>query len=184
MVFAATDIRVIVGTPMNYGRDNPSSQAQSLIATLPSGWRTRTLIPLWMIVSSSLHCPSLTHFHFTFPANIAALAKKGILLTNYFALTHTSEPNYVAVVGGEYFGMNDDDLFNVPANISTIVDLLESKSITWAEYMQDMPSTCFEGMQFLNAKGANDYVRKHKSVSFKIIMKYATTSFNEMSIAH
>ena len=85
-------------------------------------------------------------------------------MTNYFALTHTSEPNYVAVVGGEYFGMNDDDLFNVPANVSTIVDLLQSKSITWAEYMQDMPSTCFEGMQFLNAKGANDYVRKHKSV--------------------
>ena len=106
----------------------------------------------------------LTHFHFTFPANIAALAKEGILLTNYFALTHTSEPNYVAVVGGEYFGMNNDDLFNVPANVSTIVDLLESKGITWAEYMQDMPSTCFEGMQFLNAKGANDYVRKHKSV--------------------
>ena len=107
----------------------------------------------------------LTHFHSTFPANIAALAKKGILLTNYFGLTHTSEPNYVAVVGGEYFGMNNDNLFNVPANVSTIVDLLESKGITWAEYMQDIvPSTCFERMQFLNAKGANDYVRKHKSV--------------------
>ena len=113
------------------------------------------------IVTSPL---SPTHFHPTFPANIAALAKKGILLTNYFSLTHTSEPNYVAVVGGEYFGMNNDNLFNVPANVSTVVDLLESKSITWAEYMQDMPSTCFEGMQFLNAKGANDYVRKHKSV--------------------
>ena len=93
------------------------------------------------------------------------MTKKGILLTNYFALTHISEPNYVAVVGGEYFGMNNDNLFNVPANVSTIVDLLESKGITWAEYMQDIvPSTCFERMQFLNAKGANDYVRKHKSV--------------------
>ena len=118
-----------------------------------------------MIVSSSLYCPSPPYiFTSSFQANIAALAKEGILLTNYFALTHTSEPNYVGVVGGEYFGMNNDDLFNVPNNVSTIVDLLESKGITWAEYMQDMPSTGFEGMQFLNAEGANDYVRKHKLV--------------------
>jgi acid phosphatase len=111
--------------------------------------------------------------------NIAALAKQGILLTNYFSLTHTSEPNYVAAVGGEYFGMNDDDLFNVPANISTIVDLLDSKGITWAEYMQDMPSTGFQGMQFLNADGANDYVRKHNPlVIYESVSGNATRSAN------
>jgi len=111
--------------------------------------------------------------------NIAAFAKKGILLTNYFALTHTSEPNYVAAVGGEYFGMNNDNLFNVPANISTIVDLLDSKGITWSEYMQDMPSTGFQGVQFLNAKGANDYVRKHNPlIIYESISGNATRSAN------
>ena len=35
VVSAAADLRVITGTPMNDGRDKPSSQAQSLIATLP-----------------------------------------------------------------------------------------------------------------------------------------------------
>lgn len=94
--------------------------------------------------------------------NLSALASQGIELTNYFALTHPSEPNYVASVGGEYFGMDNDNLNNIPVNVSTIVDLLEDKGITWAEYEEDMPSTGFTGLQFLNPRtGANDYVRKH-----------------------
>jgi acid phosphatase len=35
------------------------------------------------------------------PANLAYFAQKGITLTNNFALTHPSEPNYMAVVGGD-----------------------------------------------------------------------------------
>jgi acid phosphatase len=93
--------------------------------------------------------------------NLGALTKEGILLKNYFSVTHPSEPNYVATVGGDYFGMNNDNLNMIPANVSSIVDLLESKDISWAEYQEDMPSTGFQGFQFLNPDGANDYVRKH-----------------------
>ncbi|KDR66417.1 hypothetical protein GALMADRAFT_232479 [Galerina marginata CBS 339.88] len=93
--------------------------------------------------------------------NFSALIKQGIQLTNYFAVTHPSEPNYIASVGGEYFGMQNDNLNRVPGNISTIVDLLEARGISWAEYQEDMPSSGFQGFQFLNPSGANDYVRKH-----------------------
>ncbi|KAG6915724.1 hypothetical protein DXG01_010245 [Tephrocybe rancida] len=94
--------------------------------------------------------------------NLQALAKQGLSLTNYFALTHPSEPNYVASVGGEYFGINSDALLNLPTNVSSIVDLLEDKGISWAEYQEDMPSTGFTGFQFQNPKTqATDYVRKH-----------------------
>ena len=57
----------------------------------------------------------------------------------------------------------DNDNFNfVPANISTVVDLLEDKGISWGEYQEDMPYTGFEGFSWVNQKtGANDYVRKH-----------------------
>ena len=123
-------------------------------------------MPLSPIVSSlllrlgSLHILTSTR---RFLANFAALVQQGILLTNYFAVTHPSEPNYVASVGGDYFGIDNDNLNNIPANVSNVVDLLESKDIAWAEYMEDMPSTGFQGFQFLNpATGANDYVRKHK----------------------
>nr|BAD00141.1 acid phosphatase [Pholiota nameko]BAD00142.1 acid phosphatase [Pholiota nameko] len=93
--------------------------------------------------------------------NFAAITKQGIQLTNYFAVTHPSEPNYVASVGGDYFGMNNDNLNRVPANISSVVDLLEEKGISWGEYQEHMPTTGFQGFEMLNPDGANDYVRKH-----------------------
>ena len=37
--------------------------------------------------------------------NLAWLATKGITLSNYFGVTHPSEPNYVASIGGDNFGM-------------------------------------------------------------------------------
>ena len=57
----------------------------------------------------------------------------------------------------------DNDNFNfIPANVSTVVDLLEDKGISWGEYQEDMPYSGFEGYSWVNQKtGANDYVRKH-----------------------
>ena len=43
------------------------------------------------------------------------LKEQGILLGNFFAVTHPSEPNYAAVVGGDFWGMGDDNLYNIPA---------------------------------------------------------------------
>lgn len=95
-------------------------------------------------------------------ANLAWLASKGIKLENYFAVTHPSEPNYVASHGGDYFGMDNDNMNLIDANVSTIVDLLEAKNISWGEYQEDMPYSGFEGKAWVNqVTGANDYVRKH-----------------------
>lgn len=63
--------------------------------------------------------------------NFSKLAEQGILLTNYFATTHPSEPNYCASAGGDDFGMDNDDWQRVPANVSTIVDLFDTKNIAW-----------------------------------------------------
>lgn len=94
--------------------------------------------------------------------SLAWLAKKGITLTNHFAVTHPSMPNYAAAISGDYFGINHDDMIAIPSNVSTIVDLLEEKGISWGEYQEDMPSTGFQGKDFRNPKtGANMYVRKH-----------------------
>ena len=43
--------------------------------------------------------------------NINALANQYGLATNYFGVTHPSEPNYVANVGGSFFGVQDDNQF-------------------------------------------------------------------------
>ncbi|PVH92920.1 phosphoesterase-domain-containing protein [Periconia macrospinosa] len=94
--------------------------------------------------------------------NLSWLAKKGITLSNYFAVTHPSMPNYAASISGDYFGCNHDDMMKIPSNVSTVVDLLEAKGISWGEYQEDMPSAGFEGFEYRNQKtGANAYVRKH-----------------------
>ncbi|KAF8495811.1 phosphoesterase family-domain-containing protein [Hysterangium stoloniferum] len=96
------------------------------------------------------------------------LSTQGILLEQYYGLTHPSEPNYIAVVGGDYFGMHDDALYNIPANVSTVVDLLEEKNISWASYQESMPTDGYQGFNFsspnyLDASAPPDvfYVRKH-----------------------
>ncbi|KAG6900351.1 hypothetical protein C0993_011982 [Termitomyces sp. T159_Od127] len=66
------------------------------------------------------------------------------------------------VVGGEYFGVDNDDFHNLPSNISTIADLLEDKKVSWGEYQEGMPHTGFTGSNFSNPiTGKDDYVRKH-----------------------
>ncbi|KAK9464588.1 phosphoesterase family-domain-containing protein, partial [Lipomyces arxii] len=90
------------------------------------------------------------------------LSQYGVVLTNFFGNTHPSEPNYVAAVGGDYFGMNSDDFFRIPENVSTIVDLFDTKGISWAEYQEHQPYAGYEGFNFSNQDTyANDYVRKH-----------------------
>jgi len=90
------------------------------------------------------------------------LASMGITLTNYFAVTHPSEPNYVASVGGDYFGIGDDSLHNIPIEVATVVDILEAAGISWGEYQEDMPYTGFTGFNYTNpATDYVDYVRKH-----------------------
>ncbi|KAG8631860.1 hypothetical protein KVT40_001000 [Elsinoe batatas] len=94
--------------------------------------------------------------------NLLWLASKGIKLTNYFGVTHPSEPNYVASVGGDNFGMDNDNFNKVASNVSTVIDLLEDKGISWGEYQEDMPYSGFMGQAWVNQKSqANDYVRKH-----------------------
>ncbi|KAG0647880.1 Phosphate-repressible acid phosphatase [Hyphodiscus hymeniophilus] len=90
--------------------------------------------------------------------NFAFFAKKGITLENLFAITHPSEPNYMAVAGGDNFGLDGDIFTQVPENISTVVDLLEDKRISWAMYEEDMPYTGYQGFSWVNQNnGANDY---------------------------
>ncbi|KAB5586265.1 acid phosphatase [Coniochaeta sp. 2T2.1] len=94
--------------------------------------------------------------------NLDWLAKKGIKLTNHFAVAHPSEPNYVAAIGGDYFGMNNDNFIFIDKNVSTVLDLLDTKGISWGEYQEDQPYSGFEGSGYVNQQTkANDYVRKH-----------------------
>ena len=89
---------------------------------------------------------------------ITSLAHPDGTATQYFGVTHPSEPNYVAAISGSNWFVNDDN----PANRfdhTNLIDQLESAGKTWGAYMESMPSTGFLGN---NAPGAVQlYVSKH-----------------------
>ncbi len=81
------------------------------------------------------------------------LAAQNVLLTRYYAVAHPSLPNYIALLGGNTFGITSDctDCF---INQPSLPDLIEASGRTWKTYQEDLPSPCFVG----NSK---PYVQKH-----------------------
>jgi phosphatidylinositol-3-phosphatase len=89
---------------------------------------------------------------------ITSLAHKYAMAANYFGVTHPSEPNYVAAISGSNWGINDDRPTNTYDHLN-VVDQLEAHHLTWAAYMESMPSTGFTGTQY--PENAALYVNKH-----------------------
>ncbi|KAK8024821.1 hypothetical protein PG990_002644 [Apiospora arundinis] len=96
----------------------------------------------------------------TVDPNCQALIKQGILLTEEYGVGAPSQPNYIAPASGDTFGLNSDSFILVNKNVSTIVDLLEDKGISWGDYNEGLPYTGFDGFAYDNPV-EGDYVRKH-----------------------
>ncbi len=89
-----------------------------------------------------------------------ALAKEYGLATNFYGEVHPSEGNYVAMLGGDTFGIRDDDAWGCePFTISTacphalfphyashslsarsLMDQLADAKLTWKGYFEDLPA--------------------------------------------
>jgi len=85
--------------------------------------------------------------------NFAKYASMGMLLTNYYALTHPSQPNYWTQVAGDYFNWASNADLNISAH--HIGDLLEANGFTWKAYQEDWPGHCSP----ISVDG--NYYRKH-----------------------
>ena len=93
---------------------------------------------------------------------LSQLAKGGALMTEYHAIGHPSEPNYVALIAGDTLGVNADDQYDLDS--TSIADLLEAQGKTWRVYAEGFPGNCFTGMT------SGEYARKHVPfMSFKNI---------------
>ncbi len=85
------------------------------------------------------------------------LAVEYTLLTQYYAIQHPSLPNYIALMGGETFGINTNcnDCF---INATSLPDLIEASGRTWKTYQEDMPEPCFIGSTLLYAQKHNPFI--------------------------
>lgn len=62
------------------------------------------------------------------------LAKRGRVLTNSHGITHPSLPNYATLLAGDFFGIADEDFYNI--NSTTIYDLLDAERLDYATYVE------------------------------------------------
>jgi hypothetical protein len=87
-------------------------------------------------------------------AYINSLAASYGLATNYFAISHPSLPNYLAMVAGSTFGIASDctQCFVTAPNIG---DQVEQSGRSWKAYLEGMPSPCYLG------SSAGKYAQKH-----------------------
>ncbi len=91
--------------------------------------------------------------------NITRLAKTYGYASQFYAEGHPSEPNYVAILGGDTFGISDDDAFYCKPGMKdvgceksgrpdyvdhtltapSLADQLKAHGLTWKGYFEDIP---------------------------------------------
>ena len=86
-----------------------------------------------------------------------SLAQENTLLTQFYAVSHPSLPNYIALIGGDTFGItsNCNDCF---VNAPSLPDLIEASGRTWKTYQEDMPQPCYLGSTLSYAQKHNPFV--------------------------
>ena len=82
-----------------------------------------------------------------------SLAERWSLATGYSGVSHPSLPNYLALVGGDTYGVSSDCTACF-VNAPSLPDRLEAAGRTWKAYMEGMPQPCYLG-------SAGRYAQKH-----------------------
>ena len=77
--------------------------------------------------------------------NLKAFASSGVLFSNWDAIAHPSQPNYIATTCGSTDGITSDSTTTI--NVKNIADLLEAKGLTWKSYQENWPGNCFTGTE-------------------------------------
>lgn len=85
------------------------------------------------------------------------LAAQFGLATRFYAVTHPSLPNYIALTAGSPYSITSD-CTNCFLPVQNLADQVEASRRTWRAYFESMPSPCYRG----NSQGiAPLYAQKH-----------------------
>ncbi len=72
---------------------------------------------------------------------MTSLAHNYGMADHYYGVTHPSMPNYLAFLGGDNFGVQDDEDENlVDLDRTNLVDQLESHHVSWDAYFDTLPA--------------------------------------------
>jgi Phosphoesterase family len=102
--------------------------------------------------------------------NLNSLARTFGLATGYFGISHPSEPNYVALLGGNTFGISSDDAYwTQEVHAPSLISQLDRAGLSWKAYLQAVPHPGYQGICYpAKCNGAPDsdplYVAKHDGI--------------------
>lgn len=102
--------------------------------------------------------------------NLNALARTFGLATDYFGVSHPSEPNYVGLLGGSTHGVNSDDAYwTHEVHAPSLISQLDHAGISWKAYLQGSPHPGYQGICYpAKCNGAPDsdplFVSKHDGI--------------------
>lgn len=116
-------------------------------------------------------------------ADLQYLASKGMLLDNYYAVESNSQANYLAMIGGDTFGLNDERFVSLPNNVSTLVEAMETNRVLWAQYTEDQPFTAYTGWEYPTDGNALYSRAKNPFVAFDSVMEKPSRYYNLRSLA-
>ena len=109
---------------------------------------------------------------------INALAKRGALFTRSQAITHPSEPNYLALFSGSTHGLTSDAC-PVEFSAANLASELAKARKTFAGYSEDLPNTGSE------VCSAGEYARKHVPwTDFRNVPKSLNKPYSRFPAAH
>jgi phosphatidylinositol-3-phosphatase len=99
------------------------------------------------------------------------LASSYGLATNYTAISHPSEPNYIALVSGSTNGVTNDGTYDLQG--PSVFDQVDASGRTWQVAAQNNPGDCYaRAIASGGADGPGTYVRKHNpAISFVSISR-------------
>jgi phosphatidylinositol-3-phosphatase len=98
------------------------------------------------------------------PYLASTVIPQGELMTNYFAVAHPSLPNYLAMAGGDTFGIASDgeasdSSYQVSTQTPDIASQLEAAGLSWHEYSESQTTPCALSDTGSDSTGA--FVSKH-----------------------
>ncbi len=82
------------------------------------------------------------------------LARRGTLATRYYAIAHPSLPNYLALLGGSTFGI-DENCTACSVAGDNLAAQLSRANISWRAYIEGLPHPCYRGATH------GRYVKRH-----------------------
>src|SRR5678815_2544768 len=97
----------------------------------------------------------------------ASFAAANVNFTNFFGVTHPSQPNYIHAFSGSNQGVTTNDYCTFPSSTDNLAKQLAAAGKSWRVYAQNFPGNCFDGLTFTGGPDGpgvgGQYVRKHLS---------------------